>query len=76
MCVRPSHLVVTSQRWNIGDREAKGRGNGGRRRSEKDTTEIFSMIDSGMSQREIAQKLGVSQPAICYWAKKRRAAND
>jgi hypothetical protein len=80
MCVRPSHLTAMSQNRNIADRSRKGRDwagyNDGGRTIPAHAKAIYEMVDSGMPQHQVARLMGLSQPAICYWIKKRRASND
>ena len=68
-CVRPDHLFLGTNRDNTADMIAKGRkvqprgeGHGMARLTEDQVRGIRG--ESGLSQREIAAKYGVSQPLV------------
>ena len=75
MCVRPSHLKVSTQGWNMADMDTKGRRGRtafGGKMSKADVEKLYGMIDGGMSQRQAAAAMGVSQPAVCRWVRTRK----
>lgn len=76
MCVRPSHLKVSTQGWNIADRGSKGRTGHGRghfsgKMSSADVERLHGMIDAGMSHRQIGKAMGISGPAVSYWRRRK-----
>ena len=76
MCVRPSHLKVSTQGWNMADRDNKGRGTSGRsiysgKMSKDDVARLLGMVEAGMSHRQIGNVLGISGPAVSYWRRRK-----
>ncbi len=71
LCVRPDHLFLGSDLDNLLDSIQKGRRG---KVPPSDVERLYSMLDSGRSQREVAQAFGVGRTAIDYWNRKRRAA--
>lgn len=72
-CVNPAHLWLGTPKENTADMFRKKRDNrakGERRPEHKLTDEtvrqIRIWIAEGISQRQIAKRLNVSQPAVCY----------
>lgn len=72
-CVNPAHLFAGTFQDNNRDRHTKGRSKGtfpsgaahpGAKLSDADVKEILSLRDSGLLQREIAERFGVSRTTI------------
>ncbi len=74
-CINPDHLSVGTRSKNMADCHARGRSripsprmrgeeNGSAKLTARAVDDIRALLNSGRSQREIAQKFGVSQSAI------------
>lgn len=70
LCVNPSHLFLGTPKENVTDAIQKGRldnsgaGNGMSRLTENDVLEIKRLLKSGLKQKEIAAKFGISRPLV------------
>lgn len=67
-CVNPDHLSIGSYKDNMQDCSRKGRtakNKGNRHISDEDIREIRKALTKGETQKSIALRFGLSQPAIC-----------
>lgn len=78
-CVRPSHLFLGTQKDNIDDMFSKNRANKvkGRRHwnsklNARKVRGIRKDWNSGMSQKDIASKFGISIAAVCLVVNRKR----
>ncbi len=85
-CVNPEHLFIGTQLDNVLDAEAKGRRDGLHRSkrgelsnfakiTEADVREIRLMAAKGFRQQAIADKFGISRPAISLIVTRKNWAN-
>ena len=75
-CVNPRHLFLGTHQDNSRDMARKGRGGRPLKFDRQTATELRRV---GLSQREIARRLGVTQPAVSYFlrgALRDKPAND
>lgn len=68
-CVNPSHLFLGTHKDNSTDMVAKGRASRGEHSpnthlTADDVRVIRTLLDSGMSQRDIAYRFAISRPAV------------
>ena len=74
-CVNPEHLFIGTQRENVADREAKGRGAyGDRHRSKLSSSQVIEirrLFKRGARNIDIAQQFNISQ-ALASFIKNRR----
>lgn len=68
-CVNPKHLFLGTKGDNATDMQRKGRHlygerNAKHRLTEADVHAIFDLLDTGMTQRDIAERFGVGQMTI------------
>lgn len=76
-CVNPSHLWLGTPMDNARDCVSKGRASGNKTGNPTldlhTAIEAVRLYDSGVSQRDIAQKFGVTQTLISYYVTGKRA---
>lgn len=72
-CVNPSHLFLGSNAENVADRHAKGRSrapsgaaSGRAKLTDADVRAVFDMLGRGVTQKQIAEGMGVSKSAISW----------
>lgn len=70
-CVRPDHLFLGTYADNVRDmfgkgrgRKARGEGSGRSKVTEADVAEIFRMRAAGLTQKRIAEAVGISQTQV------------
>lgn len=63
-CVNPAHLSVGTVADNIHDMDAKGRRGSRAKLTLAQSQDIQQLLESGMSQQNIAEMYGVTQTAI------------
>ncbi len=70
-CVNPAHLTEGTQADNIRDRDTRGRTargerNGNAKLSDAQRKAVFVLRTEGLTQKQIAQRFGVSRPCISH----------
>jgi len=76
-CVNPDHLYVGTHSDNMKDRRDRGRQPRGMKHTDRLLTDAFissvnRQLSAGLNQREVAQRLGVSQMTISRAVRGRR----
>jgi len=70
-CIKPTHLVIGTQRDNMGDRVGKKLGKKGKHLTDAARAEAVACLAAGWTQKDVASSFGVTMLTLRKW--KRRA---